>query len=102
MKIEIERINTQEELLLIVKGQQLNTTTAPQLEAELGDDLTGLSRLVLDFSELGYITSAGLRVVLLAYNKMDDQGGIVVVKGANEEVQGVFNMTGFTDILSLE
>lgn len=87
-------------LRLAVEGR-LDTTTAPALEAEIRTGLEGIASLVFDLSALEYISSAGLRVLLSAQKTMNKQGSMVV-KGANESVREVFEITGFSDILTLE
>lgn len=97
----IEEVKEQDQLILKIKGR-LDTTTAPQLEQITGERLERLRKLVLDFTALEYISSAGLRVLLAAHKTMKSQEGVMVVTGANEEVQEVFTITGFSDILNLE
>ncbi len=80
---------------------RLDTTTAPQLEEELKKDLDGLTELVLDFQELEYISSAGLRVLLSAQKIMNRQGSMKLVH-VNDVVQEIFEVTGFSDILTVE
>ena len=80
---------------------RLDTMTAPELEAELNKDLGGAESLVLDFSKLDYISSAGLRVLLSAHKAMITKGGMKVTH-VNEIVQEVFDVTGFSDILTIE
>lgn len=80
---------------------RLDTMTAPELEAELNKDLGNVESLVLDFSKLEYISSAGLRVLLSAHKTMSAKGGMKVTN-ANEIVQEVFDVTGFADILTIE
>lgn len=87
--------------LTVALTGRLDTTTAPQLEAELKTTLTGVSALVLDFTELEYISSAGLRVLLSAQKVMNKQGKMVI-RHANETILEVFEVTGFTDILTVE
>ena len=89
-----------EKLTLNLQGR-LDTTTAPQLEAELKSSVTGVSDLVLDFTELEYISSAGLRVLLSAQKVMSRQGSMVV-RNVNEDIMDVFELTGFADILTIE
>lgn len=95
-------INKQSEgssLILAVEGR-LDTTTAPELEQEI-KNLDGVDALVLDFSKLDYISSAGLRVLLSAHKTMSGRGGMKVVN-VNEIVSEVFEVTGFSDILTIE
>lgn len=88
------------ELEVKVSGR-LDTATSPQLESELNRGLEGVTRLVLDFSALDYLSSAGLRVVLMAQKTMNKQG-VMVIRNANEMVRDVFDVTGMIDILTLE
>ena len=87
-------------LNLTVEGR-LDTTTAPQLEGEVKSGLNGVTELIMDFSGLEYISSAGLRVLLSAQKVMNKQGKMVI-RGANEIVKEVFEVTGFSDILTIE
>ena len=87
-------------LTLALEGR-LDTTTAPRLEEEVKSALEGVTELVLDFSQLEYLSSAGLRVILAAQKIMNKQGKMVV-RHVNETIMEVFEVTGFTDILTLE
>ncbi|MBR0413299.1 MAG: STAS domain-containing protein [Eubacterium sp.] len=87
-------------LTLAVEGR-LETTTAPELEAVVKNELDGVTELTFDFSNLDYISSAGLRVLLVAQKKMNVQGSMKVTN-ANEIVNEIFSVTGFTDILTIE
>ncbi len=87
-------------LTLALEGR-LDTVTAPQLEAELTESLDGVVDLALDFAELVYISSAGLRVLLAAQKRMAKQGSMVV-RHVNETIMEVFEVTGFVDILTIE
>lgn len=87
-------------LTLALEGR-LDTTTAPQLETEVRDALTGVNELVLDFSQLEYLSSAGLRVILAAQKLMNKQGKMVI-HHVNEIIMEVFEVTGFSDILTIE
>ncbi len=80
---------------------RLDTMTAPELEAELAKDMDSADCLILDFSKLDYISSAGLRVLLSAHKAMSGKGGMKVTN-VNEIVQEVFEVTGFADILTIE
>ena len=80
---------------------RLDTMTSPELEAELKETLPGAESLVLDFSKLDYISSAGLRVLLSAHKLMSRKGGMKVTN-VNEIVKEVFDVTGFADILTIE
>ncbi|MBQ2062865.1 MAG: STAS domain-containing protein [Oscillospiraceae bacterium] len=80
---------------------RLDTTTAPELEKELQESLDGVTALVLDFEKLDYISSAGLRVLLSAQKIMMKAGEMKLVH-VNETVMEIFEVTGFTDILTIE
>lgn len=96
----IEKNRTATELEVNVIGR-LDTTTAPQLEAALKESFEGLTKLVLDFTALDYLSSAGLRVILMAQKTMIKQGEMII-RNANEMVRDVFDVTGMIDILTLE
>ena len=89
------------DLTLALEGR-LDTTTAPQLEAELKQSLTAeITALVLDMKDLAYLSSAGLRVILAAQKQMNKQGKMVI-HNVCETIMEVFEVTGFTDILTIE
>ena len=71
------------------------------MEKELNASLNGADSLILDFSRLDYISSAGLRVLLSAHKAMSGKGGMKV-KNVNEIVREVFDVTGFADVLAIE
>ena len=87
-------------LKLALEGR-LDTMTAPQLESELNPDLEGIENLELDFEKLEYISSAGLRVLLSAQKTMNKKGSMEITHVC-EEIMEVFNITGFTDILTIK
>ena len=88
------------ELTIALEGR-LDTTTAPQLDDELKSALDGVTKLDFNFEKLEYISSAGLRVLLSAQKVMNKQGSMVI-KNVNEEIQEIFEVTGFVDILTIE
>ena len=98
--MKITKTQTGSNLTLALQGR-LDTTTAPELEKELQGSLDGASELTLDFAELDYISSAGLRVLLSAHKTMSKKGGMKVTH-VNEIVREVFDVTGFADILTIE
>ncbi|MBR6186171.1 MAG: STAS domain-containing protein [Clostridia bacterium] len=79
---------------------RLDTMTAPELEKELTAGLDAAETLTLDFENLAYISSAGLRVLLSAHKLMSRKGGMKIVN-VNEIVKEVFDVTGFADILTI-
>ena len=80
---------------------RLDTTTAPQLEAEFKQSIGGVEKLALDFAELEYLSSAGLRVLLAAQKAMNKQGEMVI-RNVNETINEIFEVTGFVDVLTIE
>ena len=96
----IEKKENGKELTLTLSGR-LDTTTAPLLEAELKKSIGGVQRLVLDFTSLEYLSSAGLRVLLAAQKVMNRQGEMVI-QNVNETIAEIFEVTGFSEILTIE
>lgn len=92
---------TQGTVLTLALEGRLDTTTAPQLEAELKGALDGITDLEMDFDKLEYLSSAGLRVLLTAQKTMNRQGKMVI-RHVNETIREVFEVTGFIDILTIE
>ena len=82
-------------------GGRLDTTTAPELEKAFEENMDVSKDLILDMKELEYISSAGLRVLLAAQKKMN-QAGKMKLTGVSDEVMEVFEITGFSDILTIE
>ena len=87
--------------LTIALEGRLDTGSAPQLEGMLKETLRGVTDLEMDFADLAYISSAGLRVLLSAMKVMKKQGSMVV-RNVNETVMEVFEITGFADMLTIE
>ncbi len=80
---------------------RLDTTTSPQLQEDLEKSLDPVEELVLNFEKLEYISSAGLRVLLVAQKTMTKQGKMKVTN-VNESIMEIFDVTGFSDILTIE
>ena len=97
MKIEKKIENLTAEIIL---SGRLDTTTAPDLERELDTIITEVKDLTFNMTELEYISSAGLRVLLRAQKLMNTQGNMKLI-GVNESVMEVFEITGFSDILTI-
>lgn len=88
------------ELEMILTGR-MDTNTAPQFETELKNNVSGVEKLILNFENLEYISSAGLRVILSAQKMMNKQGEMII-RNVNEVISEVFEITGFMDILTVE
>ena len=98
--MKIEKKSDGQTLLLSLEGR-LDTTTAPALEAELEQSLEGITELIWDFRQLEYISSAGLRVLLITQKKMNKQG-CMTVTGVKPMILEIFQTTGFADFLTIE
>lgn len=98
--MNIEKTQNGSELYIALTGR-LDTTTAPQLEAELKHNISGVENLVFDFVNLEYLSSAGLRVLLSAQKVMNKQGEMII-KNVNSTIMDIFEVTGFVDILTIE
>ena len=97
MTIEIKKYA--EEIIIEIAGR-LDTSTAPDLDKTINEDIADTDNLVLDFKMLEYISSAGLRVLLSAQKKMQKLGTMKLTNVC-ENVMEVFEMTGFSDILAI-
>ena len=86
--------------VLAVEGR-LDTTTAPELEKELKSCYDDCTELILNFADVEYISSAGLRVLLSAQKAMSKQGSMKLVN-VSSDIMEVFEVTGFSDILTIE
>ena len=81
---------------------RIDTQTAPELEKSLKESIEDVTDLILDFTDVGYISSAGLRVIVTAQNWMDQKNGTMVIRNAVKNVQNIFKVTGFDTFLTLE
>ena len=98
--MNIIKNQTDKSLNIALEGR-LDTTTAPQLETVLKQSIGDNTELNLDFAKLEYLSSAGLRVLLAAQKIMNRQGRMVI-RNVNDVISGVFAVTGFSDILTIE
>jgi anti-anti-sigma factor len=89
-----------ESLVLALEGR-LDTATAPQLQETLIPAFEEATAITLDFGSLAYVSSAGLRVLLLGAKTAKAKDASMVLRGVSEEVMEVFEMTGFADILTI-
>ena len=95
----IKKLNGSE-LFVEVEGS-IDSTTAPAFNAALEESMKGITSLIIDFKKVDYISSAGLRVLLVACKTMNKQGSLVI-RNANSNVMDIFTMTGFVNILTIE
>lgn len=98
--LRIEKTTENNSLTYTLSGR-LDTLTAPELELDLNGTLDGVTELVFDLNDLDYLSSAGLRVLLTAQKRMNTQGAMRV-RNVNETIREIFDITGFSDILTIE
>ena len=97
--MKINKSMKDSELVIALEGR-LDTNTASDLENEV-QNLAGIKILIFDFEKLDYISSAGLRILLSCQKKMSIQGRMMI-KNVNEAIKDVFDITGFSDILTID
>ncbi|MBQ8488533.1 MAG: STAS domain-containing protein [Pseudobutyrivibrio sp.] len=98
--LNINILKDGEKAVYVLEGR-LDTSTAPQLEEAVNGNISELKDISFDFANLEYISSAGLRVLLSTQKTMNKQGKMVI-KNVSEEVMEIFDVTGFSDILTIE
>ena len=98
-QLKVDRTRQGGVLTLALDGR-LDMLTSPMLEAEIQGKLDGVSQLVFDFNKLSQVSSAGLQVLLAAQKTMNRQG-TMVIKNASPQIREIFDVTGFSDIMSL-
>ena len=99
MSLKIEKKNTETKTLVLIG--RLDTVTAPELEAEISTILPTAESLVLDMEKLEYISSAGLRVILKTQKALTQKAGLKLIN-VSDDVREVFDITGFSDFLTIE
>ena len=97
--LNITKTVENEKAVIALEGR-LDTVTAPELESEIKDLPEEITELVLDFENLDYISSAGLRVLLSTQKSMAGKGGVQII-GVSDTIMEIFDVTGFTDILNI-
>ena len=98
----MEIIKTLNNDVLTVKvNGELNTSTYEELEKSISESIKGVNTLVFDFEKLEYISSAGLRVLLVAKKALDSNGRMIV-RNANKSIMDIFEITGFVNVLEFE
>ncbi len=96
----IDQVRNNSELLLIISGR-IDTSTAPGFEKAINDNIENITSLILDFRDVSYISSAGLRVLLSAQKVMNIQGRMKLLH-VNDTVMQIFEVTGFSYLLTIE
>lgn len=93
-------LNKEASTLSVSITGSIDTVTAPELDSILQKNREGITQLILDFRAVDYISSAGLRVVMMIHEAMEEQNGSLILKNVNADVMEVFEMTGFDTILA--
>ncbi|MDR3766271.1 MAG: STAS domain-containing protein [Butyricicoccus sp.] len=99
--MNIRKAMENEQIVLNLNGR-LDTTTAPDFQQSLLEEIKTGKNIILDFSELAYVSSAGLRSLLTGQKAVAAGGQTMVLRHVSEEIMEVFDMTGFSDILTIE
>ena len=95
-------VNKDGDTYTVLVDGRLDTLTSPQLDEEINKIIEGAKKLIFDLDKLVYISSAGLRVLLVAKKTIDKNDGQMVVRNPNESIMDVFEITGFKNILDFE
>ena len=98
--MEITKTENNSSIVMNLSGR-LDTTTAPQLQDLLIPALDEATEIVLDFADLAYVSSAGLRVLLMGQKTAKEKNASMTICNVSEEIAEVFDMTGFSDILTI-
>ena len=99
--MEIKKTKSGQTLNIKLLGR-LDTNTAPELDENIKEDLKSVDAIEMDLKELDYISSAGLRTILVIHKTMTAKQGSLVIKNVKDEVMEVFDMTGFSSFLNIE
>ena len=99
--MEITKEYNEKELTLFINGH-IDTVTSKELEKEINDEFGNFDSLIIDFTDLAYISSAGLRVLIATQKKLKPEGIPFVIKNVTDEVSEIFRMSGFNKLLKIE
>ena len=94
------KLKREDDNLTVLVSGKVDTVTAPEFEKTVLDNLDGVKKLVLDLNEMSYISSAGLRVLLILQKKIVHQGEMELINVC-DDVKDIFEITGFSDILKI-
>ena len=97
----IDKVLEGDKLTVRVEGD-LNTLSSPELESALRPHIHDVNSIVIDMTHLNYISSAGLRVLLVTYTELNDRGGTLVILNPNEEIREIFDVTSFSSFLTIQ
>lgn len=98
--MNVKKTVSAERMELALEGK-LDSVSAPKFEAEISGKLKGITDLAVDLGEVEYVSSAGLRALLFLQQRMEDVGGKMTVRNVPKIVMKIFEVTGFTDIITV-
>ena len=98
--MEITKNREGQELTVLIHGN-IDTNTSGEIEKLIVNELEGVEHLILDLSEVSYISSSGLRLFMILYKKLADQGGVTLTN-VNDFILDILEMTGFSNILDIQ
>lgn len=98
--MNIKQNKENKKLTVLINGR-VDSSTAPELLDYLKEAMSGIEELIIDLKDVEYISSAGLRVILFAQKTMNSQGSLTIIN-VNEDIMETFELTGFTDILTIK
>lgn len=99
--MDITKNFNEKELTMSVKGR-IDTITSKELDKEINDEIGNFESLILDFTDLEFISSAGLRVLIATQKKLKTENIPFVIKNADDSIKEIFRMSGFDKILKIE
>ena len=88
--------------LTVIPEGRLDTATSPLLEQKMNPELWSAQHLIMDFAQVDYISSSGLRLLLAAHQNMEERGGDLRMIHVNEYIRDVLNLVGFLEIMNVE
>lgn len=99
--MNISKYYNEKELTLSVEGR-INSITSKELDEEINNELGNFNSLILDFTNLEYISSAGLKVLIATYRKLKPDNIPFIIKNANDVIMEVFRLSGINKVLEIE
>ena len=99
--MNIDKNYSDKELTLTVEGR-IDTITSQELDKEINEEMGNFDSLIMDFTDLEYISSAGLRVLIATQKKLKPENIPFVIKNVNDTVNEIFRMSGFDKLLKIE
>lgn len=99
--MEIIKNYNGKELTLSVKGR-IDTLTSVEFDGAIQEEYGNFNSLIIDFNDVNYISSAGLRVLIATEKKLDAENIKMVILNVNDEIQNIFKLSGFDKILEIQ